>query len=178
MTFQFERNNTKTGSLFFVFLHCEDADISFFCGWSELLRVGHDQTTSDRPRLTPPVIYLNNSLNPDPAYKIPTSPTVGQGRFATLHLAGRLPGLACEANTAFGFGLWLLLLEVSSPPPARLAAPSGVFESPPVAYKHCSKRTPPCPFTDLRIPLTGGARGVRSVFIRRDWRHEKCHEAF
>ena len=59
-------------------------------------RMGHDQAGTGRPHLARPVIHLSHGPEPDPAYGIPISQTVGQARSARFHLSRRpsaRPGL-------------------------------------------------------------------------------------
>ena len=141
------------------------------------LASGHGQPGSSRPRLALPVMYSNLRSKPDPVCKIPISPTVGKARFAGFHLAGHLPGLACDMPRSF----------------SRLSSSCGSsfsnFESTTCLLardQRCIRVTARCPQAAYeaeaamplyRPPDTVGARGMRSTLIRRISRHDKCHES-
>ena len=139
------------------------------------MRVGHGQAEPGRPRLVRPMIYLNHGPKPDPACDIPIPPTVGQVRSARFHRTGRLPGLACDILRYFSL-FWSSSCgsyskfrghNVLVNPRPVVSSGSHPSSCPPAAYEAESAMP-------LRRPSdTVGARGLRSVSVRRISRHDK-----
>ena len=147
-----------------------------FRGWSQLLRVGHGPANPGRPRLARPVVYSNRGPKPNPACEIPILPTVGQARFATFHLAGRL----CPAWPVTSSGRFRVCLQAVTPSRNSETTTCSLARA-----QRCLWVAARCPQAayeaESAMPLyrlsdTVGARWLRSALIRRDWRHDKCHE--
>ena len=139
--------------------------------------MGHGRAEPGRPLLARPVLCSNHGAKPDLACEIPFSPTVGQARFATFYLAGRL----CPPRPVTSSGPFRVCVEAVAPPRNFEATTCSLARA--QRFLWVAARCPQTAYeAESAMPRyrpsdTVGARELRSALIRRDWRHDKCHES-